>query len=529
MQADLVFLNGRIETMNRAQPQAEALAVCGDKITLVGDAETIKAEIGRTTRVVDLQGRALLPGFVDAHCHTAMYGESRTFLSLRPDDVASLDELLEKVRQAAAERPASSWIRGRGWDDTRLPPNYALTRNDLDRAAPDHPVFLSRVCGHAIVANSRALALAGVTRETPDPPGGSIARDERGEPTGILTETAIYQVYEAIPPATMSDTMSHIKAASQDYLAAGITSVHDAGIDAEGLAAYQALHERGELPLRVYMMVQEKLLDSLIAAGMHTGFGDEWLRVGCLKLLQDGSMGARTAAMLQPYKDQADNYGILWMEQAALDEVVDRAHAAGFQVAVHAIGDRAITSVLDAFEAALRRRPRTDHRHRIEHCEVAIDGLIDRIQSLGVLPSVQPIFMAEFALAYIGNLGGERAHRIYPFPEYLGRGMALAGGSDSPVSSFAPMHGVAASVTRKAWDGRELGPGQGIPVAEALRMHTWGGAFFSFEEGLKGKLAPGMLADLVVLGRDPFTAPADELAAIPVHMTVVGGRVAYER
>ncbi|MFZ5918035.1 MAG: amidohydrolase [Chloroflexota bacterium] len=529
MHTDLVFLNGQVITMGPTTPRAEAVAVVHDRIALVGSDADVRDTIGPETQIIDLKGRALLPGFIDAHCHIVLYGLSRLWLNCRAEVIKDLDELLALVKKAADELEPGQWIRSRGYEDTRLPPRYALTRHDLDKAAPQHPVYLERVCGHVIVVNSRALELAGITRETPDPPGGEIERDQNGEPTGLLRETAREPIRQILPPPTQEELEAAIVRASEDYLAAGITSIQNAGTSAPELKAFQSLHSRGELPLRAYLMVSTEIVDHLIAAGLRTGLGDNRLKIGPLKIFMDGGIGACTAAMRQPYAKDPNNRGILWMEPDELNDLVERAHLAGFQIGTHAIGDWAIEVVLDAYERALTRWPRADHRYRIEHCGSPFAELLGRIVELDVLPVPQPIFLNEGGDPYISNLGHERAHQLYPLRSFLDAGLPISGSSDSPVSSYVPLKGIQTAVTRHTWDGQVLGPGQEISLQEALRMYTLNGAYASFEETSKGSIEVGKLADFAILERDPFLVAPDELVDINVDMTVVGGRIAYRR
>lgn len=529
MHIDLMFTNGLVITMDRHLPVAEALAVAGDRIIAVGNQSSVGRLASPSTRIVDLHGRVLLPGFNDAHCHPSMYGRSLLQIDCRPQVVHCLDDIVEAVKAEAARREAGQWILGRGYNDMQLPPNYAITRYDLDPVSPKHPVCLTRACGHVLVANSYALALAGITRETPDPAGGQVQRDANGEPTGVLCETALDLIYGIIPPPTAEEVETSILRATQEYVAAGITSVQDALVTEQELGAYMRLHSRQALPLRVFMMFKPELLGFLVACGLQTGIGDNRLRLGPLKILLDGGIGARTAAQSQPYHNEPNNCGILWMEQKELNDLVERAYRAGFQVATHAIGDRAIRSALDAYERVLRQWPRSDHRLRIEHFTLPLGDLVERVAQLGVVITSQPVFLYEAGWNYVTNLGETRAREVFPFRRILEAGVSLAFSSDSPVSSFVPLAGIQAAVSRRTQMGDVIGSGQELSVAEALCQYTLGSAYASGEEGIKGSLTAGKLADLVVLNRDPLQTPADELATIEVDMTVVGGQIVYQR
>ncbi len=384
------------------------------------------------------------------------------------------------------------------------------------------------MCEHAITVNSLALALAGITPDTPDPPGGKIDRDARGEPTGVLREKALDLVSDVIPPDLPEQLEADIREAGRRYLAAGITSVHDALVDEETYGTYVRLHHKGELPLRVYMMVMPKVLDFLIAAGLPPGFGDHWLRVGPLKIFLDGGIGARTAAQTKPYPGEPNNRGILWLEQEPLNELVQRAHGAGFRIATHAIGDRAIEAILDAYRLALDRAPRPDHRLRIEHLTLPQRDQAARAGRMGLVAAVQPVFIHGAANTYTNNLGQPRAGQVEPYRKLLDAGVVLAGGSDSPVTPFEPLLGIQAAVTRRVQEGGVMAPEQALTLPKALYMFTMGGAYAAGEEQEKGSLSAGKLADLVVLNQDPFAVPPDELSGIAVEMTVLGGKVAYQ-
>lgn len=397
MPADLVFLNGTVITIDPARPAAEAVAVIGNRIARVGTSDEVREEIGPGTRVVDLAGRTLLPGFNDNHTHPIAFGIGLGLIDARPAARPTLAGLQETFRAAAANGrdDRDGWLLARGYDDTRLDIRRHPTRQELDAATGARPAFLTRTCGHLGVANSAALALAGITRETPDPEGGQIDRDERGEPTGLLRETAMRLVQEQIPRTTRVGMKEALRAAGERFLANGITSVGEAAIRTSGeMAAYQELACAGELPMRVFtMMLIDETLEALAGLGLRTGWGDAWLRIGPAKLFQDGSGGGRTAAMSVDYVNDPGNRGITIYDQAGLDERFARAHAAGFQLAAHAIGDRAITMILDAYEKALAAAPKADHRFRIEHCGMCTPEILDRIARLGVVAVPQPSFI----------------------------------------------------------------------------------------------------------------------------------------
>jgi hypothetical protein len=535
MPADLVFANGPVLTMDDNQPVAEAVAVVGDTIVAVGGREEVAAEIGPGTRVVDLGGRALIPGINDNHTHPIAFGQSLRTIDARPATVASLAGIQDAFR-AAADRPpdgSGEWLLARGYDDTRLDIRRHPTRQDLDAATGVRPALLTRTCGHLAVANSAALARAGVSATTVDPPGGEIDRDADGEPTGVLRETAIRLVQELIPKPTRAQIKADLLVAGERFRAFGITSVGEAAIrTSDELAAYQELALAGNLPVRVStMMLIDDTLDALEKLGIRTGFGDAWLRIGPAKLFQDGSGGGRTAAMVDPYAGEPGNRGIAIYEQAELDEKFSRAHRAGFQLSAHAIGDRAIAMILDAYEAALAVAPVADPkalRWRMEHCGMCTPTILDRMARLGIVAVPQPNFVYELGDSYRRNFTPEQLALSYPNRAWFDRGIVAVGSSDVPVVGCDPFIGLRSAVTRLTRDGETMGPGQAVTTGEALRMFTLHGAFATFEEGIKGTITPGKLADLAVLSTDPRSVAPEALHGLRCEMTTLGGNIVFE-
>ena len=532
MPADLAFINGTIITVDDARPAAEAVAIVGNRIARVGSNDEVRAEIGPGTRVVDLAGRTLLPGFNDNHTHPISYGIGLGLIDARPAAIPTLAGLQDAFRAAAANGMSGrdGWLLARGYDDSRLDVQRHPTRQELDEATGGRPALLTRTCGHLAVANSAALARAGITRETTDPVGGQIDRDGGGEPTGLLRETAIRLVQEQIPRTTRAQMKDALRAAGKRFLAYGITSVGEAAIrTSDELAAYQELAKEGELPVRVYtMMLIDETLAALTGLGMRTGWGDAWLRIGPAKLFQDGSGGGRTAAMATDYVNDPGNRGITIYDQEGLNERFGRAHAAGFQLTAHAIGDRAITMILDAYERVLGASPKANHRFRIEHCGMCTPRIIDRLAAMNVIAVTQPNFIHELGDSYIRNFSEEQLALSYPGRTWFDRGILAVGSSDVPVVDCDVLMNLRSAVTRLTATGQQMGPEQSVTIDEALRMFTLHGAIASFEEGEKGSITPGKLADLVVLSGDPRAVPAEDLPALVVEMTVVDGQVAYE-
>lgn len=535
MPADLLFLNGPVLTVDDANPVAEAVAVVGNRIARVGSAADLRDETGPATRVVDLGGRALVPGFNDNHTHPISFGQALRTIDAKPDALPTLAAVQQAFRAAAAEPDtvAGGWLLARGYDDSRLDIRRHPTRHDLDAATGARPALLTRTCGHLAVANSAALALAGVTAATEDPAGGQIDRDEHGEPNGVLRETAMKLIQDLIPKPTRSQMAADLRAAGKAFNQLGITSTAEAMLKtSDELAAYQDLRAAGELPMRTcLMMMIDETLDDLSSLGMRTGFGDAWLRIGPAKLFQDGSGGGRTAAMFDDYVNDPGNRGITIYDQAGLDERFTRAHAAGFQLTAHAIGDRAITMILDAFEAALAAHPVADPtalRWRIEHCGMCTPAILDRMQKLGIVAVPQPNFVWELGDSYLRNFTPEQLALAYPNRAWFDRGIVAVGSSDVPVVGCDPFRGMRSAVTRLTRDCAVMSPGQGVTIEEALRMYTRNGAFATFEEGIKGTIAPGMLADLAVLAADPRTLDPADLHELRCDLTVLDGRIVHE-
>jgi len=529
---DTLFLNGTVVTMNPVHPEAEAVLVRGDRVVAVGQADEMRALAAPGARTVELAGQTLLPGFNEAHNHMLMFGRSLAQVDCRAPGCGTIVELQRRVAARAAEIPNGDWVLGRGYDDQSLAERRHPTRDDLDAVAPDHPVVITNASGHLCVANTCALALAGITRTTAPPEGGDIVHDADGTPTGLLLETAQGLVTDLIPEPTEDDLVEALGRCAERYLAAGITSSADASVHTNTqFRAFQRAMATGANPLRTTLMLREHLLPHLIETGIRTGFGSDRLRCGPIKLFIDGSLIGRTAAVSQPFLHDPDpnNLGLTMMSESVFQGYVMEAHAAGWQIAVHAIGDRGIEMVLDAYERALTAHPRADHRHRIEHCGILRPDLIARIAQLGVVVVTQPIFITEYGDSFMRHLGEERAAFTYPFWSLLNAGIPMVFSSDCPVSAYEPLKSIQVAVIERTGSGAEYAPAEAISVNEALHAYTVAGAFATFEEHTKGSIAPGMLADFVVLARDPRRCPPNEIAAIPVAMTWIGGELVYER
>ncbi|MGB9135499.1 MAG: amidohydrolase [Candidatus Bathyarchaeia archaeon] len=518
--ADLVLINGNIVTMNPGQPKAHAAAIRDGRLVAVGTNTQVLAYADKSTQKMDLKGKTVIPGFIDTHVHGASLGRSLSHISLR--GAKSIEEIKEKVRQRAKETPEGKWIRGGGWDQDRLVEHRYPTRLDLDQASPDHPVLLTRVCGHLAVVNSEALKQAGITKGTEAPKGGCIDRDSSGLPNGVLRENALDLIFSVLPKPSDEDVANTCLLACQVMVGEGITTAHWIVGSASELRALQMLRESNMLPLRVYVLIPVECLDNLAELGLSTGFGDDRLRVGSIKILLDGSLGGRTAALKHPYNDAPNTSGMLLYSMRQLEKFVAKAHEADLQLAIHAIGDKAVETALKALEKAVRKAPKEDNRHRLEHASVLNPKLIRMMRDIGVVASVQPHFIvSDFWMT--NRLGKARTRWTYAFKSLIKAGVKVIAGSDAPVEPVSPILGVYASVARKTNCQEKL------TIDEALKLYTVNAAYSSFEEGLKGSIEVGKLADLVVLSRDPYKTATEKLRDVKVGMTIVGGTVVYAR
>ncbi len=518
MKAESAFINGIILTPSG---KAEALAVCGGRILKIGTNEEIRSLVGPKTRVIDLKGKTVLPGLIDAHVHLSGYGLALSQLDLR--GTRSIEELKKAVKEKALSLRKGEWILGRGWDQELFKEKRYPTRWDLDEVSPENPVFLRRVCGHIAVVNSKALEIASITKETEDPPRGKIDRDERGEPTGILREWAMDLVYEKIPPPNLEQLKEALERAIKEAVKRGLTTIHFICSDRfpDELRALQLLRKEGKLLLRIYLVPPYEFLEKLEEIGILSGFGDSMLKIGGIKILEDGSLGGRTAALEEPYADMPEKKGMLIYTPEQLKEMVLKIHKAGFQAAIHAIGDRAIKVTLDAIENAVKYEPR-DHRHRIEHASVVSPEIIERMKEVNVVAVCQPHFIFTDFWAK-DRVGPDRARWVYALKS-LKENVVVAGSSDCPVEPIDPLKGIWAAVTRPFLPENEK-----LTVEEAIDIYTRGGAYASFEEDEKGTIEEGKLADLVVLSEDPTKIDSEKIKEIAVDIVVVEGKIVYER
>ncbi|MDD9888938.1 MAG: amidohydrolase [Gammaproteobacteria bacterium] len=522
---DYIVINARVFTIDDTQPNAEAFAVKGDRFVAVGSTSDIRNMAGSRTEIIDAEGLTVTPGFIDAHSHPAGAGVNE--LVQVNADLRSVTELQTALRERADATPDGQWVRAFKYDDTKLAEGRPLNRFDIDAVAPDNPVVVGHRGGHTSVYNTTALQMAGVTAETPDPPGGRFYRDANGVLTGLVQGPA-RAVFSGLIPSdsTREQRRDGVKLISELMTAAGLTSVHQTSAGRNDMIAYQDAREEGGLHFRMYLFPRGQLFDDLVNAGVRTGMGDEVFRIGAVKYTADGSASERTMRMSEPYEGRPDDYGLLYMTEQEIHEEVERAHRNDFQVAVHANGDVTIAMVLDAFQRAQEQWPREDTRHRIEHCSLVNPTLLGRIRDLGVVPA--PFYTY---VHYHGNkwveYGEERMRWMFAHRSFLDYGIPVAPASDYTPGPYEPMMAIQSMVTRKDFDGRVWGPNQRISIDEALRICTMNGAYASFEENIKGSITAGKLADFVILANDPHDVDPDQIKHIEIVRTVVGGITMY--
>ena len=530
--ADLVVLNGRIYTADGARPVVDAMAIRGGRVVFVGNGAGARALIGANTQTLDLGGGTAIPGMTDAHAHVTGLGSALASVDLV--GTTSYDQVIARVVEKARSTPKGQWILGRGWDqndwgDTRWP-----THDALSRAVPDHPVYLERVDGHAGLVNALAIQKAGVTKATKDPVGGSIERDAQGEPAGVFVDNAQSLLQRAIPPATRAQTKDAIRAAIVEMHRWGMTGVHDAGASATVLDLYEELGREKALDIRLYAMVSDDAptVDAWFKRGPQSGMYDGMLWVRSIKLYQDGALGSRGAALLEPYSDAPGITGLLVSAPEHIRDVATRALRAGFQVNTHAIGDRGNRLVLDSYEAALKTVPTADHRFRIEHAQILHSDDIPRFAQLGVIPSMQASHQTSDMYWAGKRLGETRLRGAYAWRSLLESGVIIPNGSDFPVELVNPLISFNAAVSRqdaRGWPAGGWFPEQRMTRDEALKSISLWPAYASFQENELGSLAAGKRADFVVLDQDIMRVPDAMILDTHVLSTWVGGRKVYER
>lgn len=528
----LIIINANVRTMDQTRPAVEAIAIYGNRIMAVGSGKDIRKLAGPGTRIIDAKQQLVLPGFNDSHVHFLSGGFQLSSVDLRDSNTA--EEFALRIKSFAERRPPGRWITGGDWDHERWTGAPLPTKELIDRFTPQSPVFVSRLDGHMALANSLALKLAGVTRETKDPPGGLIVRDSKtGEPTGVLKDAAMSYVWKVIPDSSFEEKLGAVRAATNHAARLGVTSVQDmsAGND---VGIYQTLLDRNELKTRVYAVTPLTAWERLARTGVRAHFGNDMLRIGGLKGFADGSLGSTTAFFYNPYNDSPETSGLagdeMFPEGAMLSRVLD-ADRAGLQIMIHAIGDRANDQILSIFEKVTNENGERDRRFRIEHAQHLRAEDLPRFGRLKVIASMQPYHAIDDGRWAEKRIGHERAKTTYAFRSLLDSGATLAFGTDWTVAPLDPMLAIYAAVTRRTLDGKNPNgwvPEQKISVEEAVRAYTVGSAYAEFAEQVKGTITPGRLADLVILSRDIFRIDPNEIEKVTVRMTIIDGRVVYE-
>jgi len=535
--ADSVYINGNIYTMDGSQPKAEALAVKGQRLIYVGSSQGAKAYIGNYTKVTDLKGKTVIPGLIEGHMHVPMLGENLLKIDAFWKPKA---EILAAVKAEAEKVKPGEWITGFGWNNTIWEDKSYPTKEELDAVAPNNPVVLERTDGHMIWVNSMALELAGITKDSKDPQGGEILRDAAGNPTGCLTDTAGEPVQQIIPTLSDEREKEAILAAQDQLLSYGITSAMDAGSNAKMIGLFKELYQEGKLKLRLYSLVGGDWGGAIAGSEMEYVLNnppqkelyDSRLSVNAVKLFADGSLGSRSAALLEDYSDRPGHIGNYQYTDEELYAVMKQIYDRGYQIATHAIGDGGIDQVVRNYEKLIKAGPNADRRLRIEHYQVSTLEDIEKIADLGILPSMQPTHATSDKTMAEDRIGAERMKGAYAWRKIIDAGNIIIGGSDAPVELVNPYHGLYAAVTRQSRDGLPEGgwyKEDAMTREEALKAFTVWAAYGQFEENLKGALKAGMLADFVVIDRDYLKCPDHEIKDIQALTTVLGGEVVYQK
>ena len=521
--ADLVVVGGRVRTQESDQAVTEAFAVKGGRFMAVGSNEDIQNLTSVNTEVIDASGMTVLPGFIDAHSHPSSAGLNA--LKNVNTNLGSVARIQDALSERVAGTPSGEWIVGYMYDDTKQEEGRPLNRIDLDAVSREHPIVVGHRGGHTGVYNSKAFEVAGITVNTLDPFGGHFYRED-GELTGKVAERA-RGAFDVPSGSTREERATGVSVICKEMNAAGLTSVHQAGTGSTGFVAYQDARDEGTLSLRMNLMARGGTFPALQSAGIRTGVGDEWIRIGPVKFAADGSASERTMAMSTPYAGRPDDFGILTMTQEEVHEVVEEAHRAGWQIAIHANGDVTIDMVLNAYERMQREYPRPDTRHRLEHCSLVNPTLLQRIANGGYVPAPFYTYAHYHGEKWI-EYGEEKMEWMFAHKSFIESGIPVAPASDHSPGPYEPLMAIQSMVTRKDYTGRVWGPSQRITVDEALRVCTVNGAYASFEENEKGTITAGKLADFVILAEDPHDVDPDLIKEIQVIRTVLGGRTVHE-
>jgi predicted amidohydrolase YtcJ len=530
--ADFIIRNAKVWTVDKTHPTAQAVAVLGDRIVAVGSNDDVEGWHGAHTRTIDASGKLLLPGFNDSHVHFVDGGLSLDSVQL--NDATSAAEFARRIGEQVKKTPKGEWVTSGDWDETKWIPAAMPSRDLIDPLSPDTPVFVSRYDGHMALANSVTLRLAGITAQTPDPPGGVIVHDAHGNPTGALKDAAMDYVYKIAPPLSHDERLRAVRRALAHAASLGVTSVQHMNPEYSDIAVYSELLERGELTTRIYAAPLITGVDDQVKIGIRRAFGGPFLRIGALKAYADGSLGSSTAYFFEPFSNQPNNRGLLSDEMHPISLMQDRmmkADAAGLQICTHAIGDQGISIILDLYSSVVKAHGESDRRFRIEHAQHMAAKDFDRFAQLHVIASVQPYHAIDDGRWAEERIGRDRASRTYAFRTFLDHGVRLAFGTDWNVAPLNPMLGLYAAVTRATLDGKNPNgwfPEQKLTVAEAVEAYTMGSAYAEFQENDKGSITPGKLADMVLLSDDVFTIDPAKIRDVRIMTTWVGGKKVWD-
>jgi predicted amidohydrolase YtcJ len=530
--ADLIITNAKVWTADKSHPTAQAVAVLGDRIVAVGSNTQIEAWRAAETRIIDADGKLLLPGFNDSHVHFVNGGLQLDNVQL--NDAKTPEEFARRIGEQAKKTSKGQWLQGGDWDETKWTPAQLPTKELIDPATPNTPVFVNRYDGHMALANSAALRLAGVTSKTPDPPGGTVVRDAQGNPTGAFKDAAMDYIYKVVPPLSRDQRRLAVKRALAHAASLGVTSVQDMNPEYGDIAVYSELLRRGELTTRIYAAPLITQADDQAKLGIGRAFGGPYLRIGALKAYADGSLGSATAYFFEGFTDQPSNHGLLSDEMQPLSLMRNRmmkADAAGLQLCTHAIGDQAISMILDLYGEISRSHGEADRRFRIEHAQHMAAKDFDRFAQLNVIASVQPYHAIDDGRWAEKRIGHDRASRTYAFRTFLDHRVRLALGTDWNVAPLNPMLTIYAAVTRATLDGKNPNgwfPEQKLTVTEAVEAYTMGSAYAEFQEKEKGSVTPGKLADMVLLSDDIFSIDPVRIRDVKILKTIVGGKITWD-
>lgn len=533
MKADIIFYGGSVHTVDERNSIKEAVAIKGDRILTVGTKEDVERFCDEDTQKFDLKGRSLIPGIIDSHLHMAVFGINELAIDCRSPGVSSIEDIKELIRKKVEITPKGQWIRGWGYDHSKLKEKRHPNKWDLDEVAPDHPVILTRVCAHISTHNSMSLDKAHITDGDKPPAGGEFEIID-GKISGVMFENAHMDMLKTSLPS-YDELMKAMDVAGKKLASQGITSVHDSGgYGAIQMKTVQDAVSAKKIKQRMNMMIfsfvdNVDFVNDYLKIGVHSGFGNEKFRLGPIKIMIDGSSSGPTAATFEPYESDPKSRGIMSMDIKTIDDIVMRAHKAGWQITCHAVGDRAISSILDAIDKAQKAYPQNDMRHRVEHAAMMNGKLMKKMKDLNVTPILQPIFLYEFGDGYMVNYGKDRAYNMFPANRFLKNGITPVGSSDCPITFSDPFLNMYMATTRKTQSGQIINDAECITIEEALRMFTINGAYISFEEDIKGSIEKGKLADLVVLSESLTKISPDILKDVKAELTMIGGEIVYQK